>query len=153
MMKFLYVTRLDGMALSIRNGLLQLEWYVDAAFGVHTDYKGHTNGIWKCKGGKGTTIQKSLKQKLNTSSSTTCELIGADGMLPKILWVPLFLEEQGYKGNSNVFIQDNQSVILLEKNGKWCFVERMQELNIRFFVITDHIEKGDLSVQHFPTEK
>src|SRR5210317_898084 len=94
LMKYLYMTRNDTLVLSAENGVRIVEWYVDAAFGVHPDYKGHTGAAMKFRGGEGTPIQKSIKQKLNTSSSTTCELVGVDDMLPNILWVPLFLGEQ-----------------------------------------------------------
>ena len=153
MMKFLHVTKNDMLTLSIGKGLYQLEWYIDAAFGVHPDYKGHTGAALKFKGGKGSPLQKCSKQKLNTSSSTTCELVGVDDTLPKVLWVPLFLREQGYEVTNNIVFQDNTSAILLEKNGKRSSGERTRALNIRFFLVTDHIEKGDLTVEHCPTEK
>ena len=73
-----------------------IEWYVDTAFGVHPDYKGHTGAAMKFQGGKGDPIQKSVKKKVRKSRSSTCELVGVDDMLSKILWVPLFLEKQGY---------------------------------------------------------
>ena len=152
MMKFLSMTKNDLLTLSAGRSISHIEWYVDAAFGVHPDYKGHTGAAMKFKGGKGSPMQKSSKQKLNTSSSTTCELVGVDDTLPKILWVPLFLEEQGYKVTENVLMQDNQSAILLEKNGKRSSGERTRALNIRFFLVTDHIEKGDLSVKYCPTD-
>ena len=43
------------------------------------------------KGRKGSTINASAKQKLNTEISTTAELVGADHTLPLALWAPLFL--------------------------------------------------------------
>ena len=46
----------------------------------------------KFSGGKGAIISQSSKQKLNTSSSTTVELVGIDDALPLVLWVRLFLE-------------------------------------------------------------
>ena len=63
-----------------------LEWYVDELCRVHPDFRGHTGFAFRFHGGKGCPIQKSRKQKLNTGSSTTCELVGADDALPKILW-------------------------------------------------------------------
>ena len=153
MMKFLHLTKDDLLTLSVGKGISSIEWYVDAAFGVHPDYKGHTGAAMKFEEGKGSPLQKSSKQKLNTSSSTTCELVGVDDTLPKILWVPLFLGEQGYNVENNVIMQDNQSAILLERNGKRSSGERSRALNIRFFVVTDYIEKGDISVKYCPTEK
>ena len=67
--------------------------------------------------GQGTIMSMSRKQKLNTKSSTTAELVGADNATTMILWTKLFMEEQGYKIEDNVLYQDNTSAILLEKNG------------------------------------
>ena len=60
----------------------------------------------------------STKQKLNTMSSKTSELVVADGFLPKIFWVKSFLAEQNLKLDQNVLFQDNQSAMLLEKKGR-----------------------------------
>ena len=152
MMKFLNNTRNDVLTLSAGKGLNCIEWYIDAAFGVHPDYRGHSGGAMKFRSGKGSPIQKSVKQKLNTSSSTTCELVGVDDLLPKVLWVPLFMKDQGYNIDNNIIYQDNTSAILLEKNGRRSCGERTRALNIRYFVITDHISKGDVRVEHCGTE-
>ena len=49
-------------------------------------------------------------------------------------------------------LQDNKRAILLEQNGRQSAGERARALNIRFFMVTNHISKGDLSVKHCPTE-
>ena len=49
--------------------------------------------------------------------------------------------------------QDNKSAILLETNGKKSSSKRTRALNIRYFFMTDHIEKGNLEVQYCPTEE
>ena len=43
--------------------------------------------------------------------------------------------------------------ILLEKNRKRSSGERTRALNIRVFLVTDHIEKGDLTVRYCPMDK
>ena len=47
---------------------------------------------------------------------------------------------------NNIVYQDNISDILLAKNCKRSSEEQMRALNIRFFVISDHIEKEDEKV-------
>ena len=106
------------MKLSAGNGINKLEWYIGASFTVHPDFKSHTGATMKFQGGIGSVIQMSVKQKLNTDSSTTAELVAVHQGLPMVLWVPLFLEAQGYSVDENIVYQDNQSAILLEKNGK-----------------------------------
>ena len=49
--------------------------------------------------------------------------------------------------------QDNMSTMLLEVNGRKSAGKRSRALNIRYFFITDQIEKGNLSVEHCPTDK
>jgi hypothetical protein len=68
-----------------------------------------------------------------------------------ILWTKLFLEEQGYEIGKNVLYQDNKSAILLEKNGKRSSSKRTRALNIRYFFVTDQVEKGQLTIEYCPT--
>ena len=70
------------------------------------------------KDGCGSIISISKKQKLNTKISTVAEFIGADDVMPHMLWTRYFLEAQGYGINKNVLYQYNMSAMLLEKNGK-----------------------------------
>ena len=153
MMKCLSGTQSDILTLSIGKDVGLIEWFVNAAFTVHPDYRGHTGACMRFQGGKGCPIQKSCKQKLNASSSTTTELIGVDDALPKVLWTPLFIEDQGYKVHDNLLNQDNTSAIQLEKNGKRSSGERTRAINIRYFLITDHVNKGDVRIQYCPTDK
>ena len=80
------------------------------------------------------------------------KLVGVDDFITKILWTKLFLEEQGYEINKNVLYQDNKSAILLETNGKKSSGKRTRTLNLRYFFVTDQTEKGNLTVEHCPTE-
>ena len=48
------------------------------------------------KDGSGLIISISKKQNLNTKSSTEAELIGADDVMPQMLWKRYFLEAKGY---------------------------------------------------------
>jgi hypothetical protein len=68
--------------------------------------------------GKGSIYSMSQKQCLNTKSSTETELVGVDDGIPLVIWTCNFLEAQGFEILDNVVSQDNQSTILLAKNGK-----------------------------------
>ena len=48
--------------------------------------------------------------------------------------------------------QDNQSAILLEKNGRASSSKKTKHLNIRYFFITDRIKKGELHIEYCPTD-
>ena len=93
------------------------------------------------------------KQKLNTDSSTTAELVAVRQLLLLIMWVPLFLEEQGYPTETNRIYQDNNSAILLEKNGKASSSKRTQAINIRYFMVTDLMKHGELDIVYCPTDE
>jgi hypothetical protein len=61
------------------------------------------------------------------------------------------MEAQGYQVQDNVLLQDNKSAILLDKNGKALSSKHMKHVNIGYFFITDHIDKGDVSLVWCPT--
>ena len=103
--------------------------------------------------GGGTPISTSRKQRLNTRSSTEAELVGVDDMSTMIFWTKLFMEEQGYEVKKNILHQDNKSTILLEKNGKKSSGHRTRAINIRYFFMTDQIERGNLEVEYCPTRE
>ena len=131
------------------NGTGVLKWHVDASHGVHPNMRGHTGGGLTM--GTGFPIMTSTKQKLNTRSSTETEIVGVDDMMPGILWSRLFLEAQGYGVNENIVFQDNQTAMLLEKNGKASSGKRTKHINMRYFFVTDQIAKGRVSVMWCPT--
>ena len=101
--------------------------------------------------GKGSIIDTSHKQKINTRSSTEAELVGADNAVIQIQWAQLFVEAQGYPCRT-VLHQDNEAAMRLELNGKRSSSKRTRHLNIRYFYITDQIDQGWLSVRHCGTD-
>ncbi len=149
LMKYLNGTRSKVLTLSA-DDLCVIKWYVDASFAVHDDFKSHTGGTMTM--GNGALISVSRKQKLNTRSSTEAELVGVDDMVVLILWTKLFLESMGYNIEKNILYQDNKSAILLEENGKRSSGKRTRALNIRYFFMTDQVEKGNVIIEHCPTD-
>ena len=101
--------------------------------------------------GDGAIISLSRKQKLNTKSSTTAELVGADDASTLILWTKLFLEKQGYDINMNILYQDNKSTMLLETNGRSSVGKQSRALNIRYFFLTDQVKEGNVIIKYCPT--
>jgi hypothetical protein len=149
MMRYLHSTRKWHLTLSADN-LNVMKWFVDASFAVHPDFKSHTGGVMTMGGGAMQALSK--KQKLNSRSSTHAELIGVDDAITQVLWTRLFMEEQGYPIEKNILYQDNMSSILLEKNGRSSAGKRSRALNIRYFFVTDQVEKGTLTIEHMPTD-
>ena len=149
MMKYLNGTRRKVLTLSADN-LRIIKWYVDASFAVHDDYKSHTGAVMTF--GNGAVQSISRKQKLNTKASTEAELVGADDASVMILWTKLFMEHQGYQVDQNILYQDNESAILLEKNGRKSAGKRSRALNVRYFFLTDQVEQKNLIIEHCPTD-
>ena len=126
-----------------------VKWWIDASFAVHPDMRSHTGGTMTL--GKGAVYGTSTRQKLNTRSSTEAELVGVNDVMPQVLWTRYFLEAQGYEVKDSIIYQDNQSAILLEKNGKASSSKRTRHINIRYFFVTDRIGAKEASVEYCPT--
>ena len=126
-----------------------VKWWVDGSHAIHPNMHGHSGGCMSLS--MGMPIMGSSKQKLNMRSSTEMELITADDFMPQILWTNLFLEAQDYKTSDTILYQDNQSAILLEKNGTRSSSKQTKHLNCCYYFITDRISAGDLSIKYCPT--
>ncbi len=103
--------------------------------------------------GCGFTISVSTKQKLYTKSCTESELVGVNDMMPIIIWTHYFLLEQGYGVVENLLLQDNKSLILLERNGKASRGKRTRHINIHYFFITDQVNMEEVAIERCPTKK
>jgi Reverse transcriptase (RNA-dependent DNA polymerase) len=128
-----------------------VQWWVDAAYGVHYDMKSHTGGTLSM--GKGSIYSYSSTQKLVSRSSTEAELIGVDDLMPQMMWTGYFLKAQGVAVVDTVLYQDNKSSMLLEKNGRASSGKRTRHIDIRFYFVADRVANGDLRIEHCPTEE
>ncbi len=103
--------------------------------------------------GRGFPITASIKQKLNTKSSTESELVGVDDMMPIIVWTCYFLLSQGYGIVENLLLQGNKSSVLLEQNEKALSSKHTRHINIRYFFITDQVNMKEISPHWCPTKE
>ena len=101
--------------------------------------RGHSGGGLTM--GTGFPITKSTKHKLNTRSSTETEVVGVNNFTPAVLWSRLFLEGQDYGVNENIVLQDNETAMLLEKNGKSSSGTRTKHINMRYFLLQIGLRK------------
>ncbi len=132
LMEYLRVDRLRPLIMSA-DGSGVLMWYVDASFAVHPNMCSHTGGGLTT--GQGFPIVSFTKQKLNTSSSTESELVGVDDMMPIVVWSWYFLMAQGCGVTQNFLLQDNQSSILLERNGRASSGKQTQQIYIQYLFL------------------
>ena len=143
------------------NGSGQLRWSVDASFAVHKDMRSHTGAVLTM--GQGALMSMSIKQKINTKSSTEAELVGVDDAMNFVEWIQLFVEQQiktintdsvlTSLGNDVVIEQDNTSTIQLENNGQASSTKRTRHINIRYFYVTSKIKDGSMRVIYHPTKQ
>jgi hypothetical protein len=148
LMKYIRGTKTLPLILSARGSGI-LKWWIDGSFAVHPNMRGHTGGGLSM--GRGFPIVNSTKQKLNTRSSTESEIVGVDDCMPAICWTRYFMDAQGYGIQENIVFQDNKSAILMEKNGKASSSKRTKHINIRYYFVTDRINKQELTVEWCPT--
>jgi hypothetical protein len=125
------------------NSLNEFTTWVDASFTVHNDMCSHTGGVGL--------ICISIKQSVNTKSSTEAELIGASDYLPSTIYVKMFMVAQGHRTTKATFYQDNESAIKMESNGKASCGQRSRHIDIRYFFITDHVKQQSIKIEHCPT--
>ena len=124
-----YLRNTTEMPLTLRSdGTNIVKWWVDVSYAVHSDMRSQTGGTMLL--GNGAIISTSIKQKMNTKSSTETELTVADNLMPHVLWTNYFLNWQGYNAKDTTLYQDNKSAILIEKNGKKSSSKRTKHIAI-----------------------
>jgi hypothetical protein len=101
--------------------------------------------------GKGSIYSKSTRQRLNTKSSTEADLVGVYDLMPQVLWTKYFLEAQGFAVSDSKVYQDNQSTMLLAKNGKSSSGKRTRHINIRYYFVSDRVKSKKVSIEYCPT--
>jgi hypothetical protein len=71
--------------------------------------------------------------------------------MPLVIWTRNFLTDQGYHVRDNVVYQDNQSTILLAKNGRASSGRRTRHIDIRYFFVTDRVKNNEMRIEYCPT--
>ena len=119
---------IDDVRIIGATDLTTIFTWIDAAYAVNPEMKSQTGGAMSM--GVGVLHANCSKQKLNVKSLTEAELVGASEYIPYNLWLILFLSAQGYVIKDNVLYQDNQSTILMLKNGRNSYTGNSRHINI-----------------------
>ena len=117
---------IDGKRVIRASSLSELFTWIDTAYAVHPNMRGHTECAMYM--GYGVIHWKGSKQKLNVKSFTVSEYV------PYNIWVMMFTKEQGYGIRDNIIYQDNQSTIKMLINGRNTCTDNSRHVNIRFFL-------------------
>ena len=102
--------------------------------------------------GAGASYVESKKLCVNTTSSSTSELVAAREGLPKILWYRQFCICQGGVDDEDIELQDNTTTQLLENNGQLSAGKATRHITIRWFFITDMINQKEVVIRDYPTK-
>ena len=146
-----YLKGTENLSLTLGADTLDvIHTWVDAAHGVHCDARGHTGGLISF--GRGTIANKSIKQKLNSKSSTETELIGTSDYLPDAINAKYFLEGQGQHVKGINYYRDNQSCMKMERNGKASAGTKSRHIHNRYFWIKDRLSVDNINLIYCPTE-
>ncbi|MCG3769880.1 MAG: hypothetical protein JW384_01011 [Nitrosomonadaceae bacterium] len=150
LLRYLNSTRELGLCLEPGAGALSVHAFIDASYGVHSDFKSHSGFFISIGRFGGPSFAKSSKQKLVTKSSTEADLVALSDSVSQVIWTGDFLIAQGYElGPSHVY-QDNKSTITLADKGR-STSERTRHINIRYFFIKDRSESGEIAIEYLPT--
>jgi len=123
---------------------------VDASHAIHSDLHGHDSITTTL--GVGTIQAKSSKQDLNTKSSSKSEHVAVGEHIGCVEGTHQFLVDAGYKMLPPMILEDNMSTIDMIKNGR-SKTDRTRHIAIRRHVAVDKITKGEILIQHCPTEE
>ena len=63
-----------------------------------------------------------------------------------------FLEEQGYELKRNIFYQDNESAMRLERNGRASCSNKTRHIHIRYFFVHDVLDQEKIELEHCRTD-
>lgn len=142
-----YLNNTKHLGLTFRPTTMELTYWVDAAYGLHHDTRGH-GGIMVTFGyANAPVFAKSSKLKLHTRSSTETELVTLDEGFMHLLWFRQIIEFMGYKQHSAIMYQDNKSTIIVcesghSKNGK------LKHMAIRYYFIHGQLERNIAALRY-----
>ena len=119
-----------------------MTWSIAAAFVVHNDIRSHTKACSTT--GKGSLINLSMEQKINTKISTEAKIVGVEDAMIFLIWSKLYFkwlvkdypdEESKIKllGKINIVQQDNTGAIQLEQHSKTSSTKKTSNISIRYF--------------------
>jgi hypothetical protein len=142
-----YLNNTKHLGLTFRPTSMELTYWVDAAYGLHHDTRGH-GGIMVTFGyANAPVFAKSSKLKLHTRSSTETELVTLDEGFMHLLWFRQVIEFMGYKQHPAIMYQDNKSTIIVcesghSKNGK------LKHMAIRYYFIHGQLERNIAALRY-----
>lgn len=131
-----------------RTSSVPLQVFSDSDFASDPKTRKSTTGSL-IKRQEGPIIWQSNKQSTVALSSTEAEFISASETIRSVIWVQQLLAEVGYDEKPTLFI-DNLAALNIIKNPT--SHRRTKHIDVKYFFIRNHVEKGRVSVEYVPTE-
>jgi hypothetical protein len=136
-----YISDTINLPLTLgMHGSKKIKWWVGASFATRHQMRSQTGETLSF--GRESLYSMDRKQKLNTTSSTEAEIVGVPDAMSQIIWFRYFLLAQEVKVSNNILFQDNQSAIILHRNGMVSSSRNTRHMNVRYFFIKDRIKAG-----------
>jgi len=151
LIRYVRKTKDTGIKLRPGDSGINVNCYVDAAYGLHADGKSVTGSVLTI-GDAGPIHAKSVKQKIVTKSSTEAEFVAASDSVNQALHIRQLLIHQGHKQKPVKLYQDNLSCMALINRGR-ASSERTRHMSIRYFWISERISDKEITVEHLGTER
>ena len=149
-LKYACIKDQRGILLRIGESGVRVATKIDAAHGVHMDYKSHT-GAATGIGESAIVDYYSGKQSIVAKSSTEAELIGATDLANQSIKLRNFLIAQGYQPMPAILYQDNQSAIALINKGSPGSM-RSRHIGIRYFWLHEQCEREIVEIIYLSTK-
>ena len=148
-----YLHGSKGRGIILRPGLrgMQVRVFVDAAYGVYSDFKSSSGATVRI-GDLGPISANSSKQPIVAKSSMEAELIASSDMMNGPFHIKRLLIAQGYSPGPIVLYQDNLSCMALIAKGR-AGSERTRHISIRYYWIKQHMDSGEVLVEKLATEE
>lgn len=128
---------------------INIHAYMDAAWNVHRDAKGHS-GIIITLGHYGFPIVcKSQKQKVVTRSSTEAELVCLFSGIDILLYIRRIGQFMGISSNNPIPVfQDNTSTITMAYMGRGSTNSNSKYMDLKYFWIKEHLDNKTLRLEY-----
>jgi len=138
----------NGITYGVNPRNLQIQGFVDAAYGNNMDYKSTTGFCFTLNG---SIISWNSKcQPVTAFSAAESEYIAASEAAKEAIWWRSFMDELGLPQTTTILHEDNQACILLSKNPQ--SHHRTKHIQIRFHFIREKVLSKEISLMYLPTK-
>lgn len=149
--RYLYTTRDLGLTFSA-DGAVTMYGYVDAAYNLHPDAKGHTGILLTLGLGDAPFCHRSKKQSTVARSSTESEYAAVDTAVLDIEFFRRLLHDLGYRqDHPTTVFQDNMSTITVLQSEN--YTARTKHYAMRYHYIRQAVEEQSIVFEYLPTHQ